>query len=195
MRFAVYQGEDMYVENNLLLGELTVQVPPAPAGKEKARVRFTYDINGLLVIDVQVISTGEKRQLVFVNGVSVEVDENLKKQMQQLEKLKTAPKDEEANRLLLERAESLFAQLSGGPKQTLYERIVQFNNLLALGSKTKIAKAAKALMGYMDVLESMYLDKAQVEEDLDEFAAWFEQLEASGEDEEIDDWGNLYYTN
>ena len=67
MRFKVYQGEAMYAEDNLLLGSITVPVPVGPEGKEKVRVRYTYDINGILVVDVHVVSTGQEKQLVIRN--------------------------------------------------------------------------------------------------------------------------------
>ena len=48
----VYQGEAYYTEANLKLGELEVEVPPAPRGQESVQVRFSYDINGILEVDV-----------------------------------------------------------------------------------------------------------------------------------------------
>ena len=57
----------MYAEDNLLLGSITVPVPVGPEGKEKVRVRYTYDINGILVVDVHVVSTGQEKQLVIRN--------------------------------------------------------------------------------------------------------------------------------
>lgn len=191
----VYQGEDMYAENNLKLGELTVKVPAAPKGKEFVKVSFSYDINGLLVIDIDVPSTGEKKQMVFLNGISVEADEETKKQMKELEKLTIAPKDEETNKLLLARAESLYAQLNGEAKKTLELMTKQFVGILQKGSKTKAIKAAKGLMRYMDMLEQEYLEHLDMQEDLDEFEKWFDELEEAEEDDTVDDWGKLYYTS
>lgn len=191
----VYQGEDMYAENNLFLGETTVPVPAAPKGKEFMDVRFTYDINGLLVIDVQVPSTGWKRQMVFVNGVSMEADDEIKKQMKDLEKLKLAPQEEESNKLILSRAEALYAQLTGLPKMILEEQLKRFNLILTNGSKSKIMKASKGLMALMDQLEMLYLQKAEVEDNVDDFEAWFSRLEESEDDEEVEDWGKIYYTS
>ena len=44
----IYQGENRYCEDNTYLGKLSLEVPPAPMGQQAVRVRFTYDINGLL---------------------------------------------------------------------------------------------------------------------------------------------------
>ena len=177
--------------SNLFLGEVNISVPPAPEGRESVEVRFTYDINGLLVVDVYSPSTGEKKQLVFVNGVSQEADEDLKKQMVQLEKLVIAPKDDQNNQAVLARAEGLYAQLNGNPKTTLAEHIKVFSKMLETGSKTKIMKAGKALSAYMDLCEQMYLQKKEISEDLDEFQAWFAALDSAADDDEIEDWSGM----
>ena len=193
LRITVYQGEDLYAGNNLYLGEVTVNVPTAPEGKEYAIVRFTYDINGLLVVDVHVPSTGEKKQLVFVNGVSQEADEDLKKQMRELEKLVIAPKEDQHNQMILSRAEGLYAQLNGEPKQTLAGHIKIFTKMLDAGSKTRIMKASKALMAYMDRCETLYLQKNVLDDDLDDFQAWFAALENAGDDDDLEDWGSMRF--
>jgi molecular chaperone HscC len=187
----VRQGEDLYAKNNLLLGNLTVNVPPAPKGKECIHVRYTYDINGLLVVDVHVPSTGEKKQLIFVNGVSQEADEALKKQMMELEKLVIAPKDDQNNQMILSRAEGLYAQLNGKPKHDLADLIKMFSQMLDSGSKTKIIKASKALMNYMDHCEQLYLQKQDLNDELDDFHAWFANLGNAEDDAEFEDWGGI----
>lgn len=193
IRVAVYQGEDLYVNNNLFLGELTVEVPAAPAGKESVEVRFSYDINGLLVVDLYVPSTGEKKQLVFVNGVTQEADEDLKKQMLELEKLVIAPKEDQNNQMILSRAEGLYAQLNGEPKEALAYHIKTFTKMLDMGSKTKIMKASKALMAYMDHCEAVYLQKQAMTEDLEDFQAWFAALGNAEDDEDVADWGGMSF--
>ncbi|MEI8632637.1 Hsp70 family protein [Vibrio sp. PP-XX7] len=52
VRIAIYQGERMWVSENILIDELEVSVRPNPAGEEMIDVRFSYDINGLLEVDV-----------------------------------------------------------------------------------------------------------------------------------------------
>lgn len=189
--FGVYQGEDLYVNNNLHLGEMLVNLTPKPKGEEYVNVRFTYDINGLLVVDLHVPSTGEKKQLVFVNGVTKEADEDLKKQMAELEKLVIAPKDDQNNQLILSRAEGLYAQLSGQPKELLANHIKVFTKMLEAGSKTKVMKASKALMEYMDLCEQLYLQKEDITGDLDEFQSWFTALSNAEDDDDIADWGGM----
>ena len=55
----IYQGENRLVSKNVFLGKVSIDVPKAPAGKEGVDVRYSYDMNGLLEVDVTVISTGK----------------------------------------------------------------------------------------------------------------------------------------
>lgn len=61
--FPIYQGEARDVKKNVKLGELTVPVPPRPAGEVAVDVRFTYDTSGLLDVDVSVPVNGTSRTL------------------------------------------------------------------------------------------------------------------------------------
>jgi molecular chaperone HscC len=67
VRFAVFQGEAPWVKDNILLGSIEVPVPPSSSDRVAVDVRFTYDVNGLLEVDVTVPQTQETRQLVIVS--------------------------------------------------------------------------------------------------------------------------------
>jgi molecular chaperone HscC len=56
---AVYQGERLWVKENIFIDEMEVSVPANQAGEEALDVRFSYDINGLLEVDVTIVSSGE----------------------------------------------------------------------------------------------------------------------------------------
>ena len=63
----VYQGEGEYADDNIFLGEVRLTgIPKGKAGKEKIAVSFSYDLNGLLVVQAAVVSTGK--------NISVEID-------------------------------------------------------------------------------------------------------------------------
>jgi molecular chaperone DnaK len=62
----VFQGESRYTKNNVFLDEYTLDgVPAAPAGRESIAVTFTYDINGILDVTTEIVSTGKKATLVI----------------------------------------------------------------------------------------------------------------------------------
>ena len=81
----IHQGENTYAQDNLLLGKIEISVPPKPKGKEAVDVRFTYDINGILVVDTRVVSTG----VVKTHIISQKIPEaELEERVRELEKLK-----------------------------------------------------------------------------------------------------------
>ena len=66
----VHQGENTYAQDNLLLGKIEISVPPKPKGKEAVDVRFTYDINGILVVDTRMVSTGVVKTHIISQKIS-----------------------------------------------------------------------------------------------------------------------------
>jgi molecular chaperone DnaK len=57
----VYQGESSDPENNERLGELHLTgIPSARQGKEQIEVTFSYDMNGILQVKANVVSTGKQ---------------------------------------------------------------------------------------------------------------------------------------
>lgn len=62
----VYQGESKYVDDNLFVGKFSISgIPKALAGREKIGIRFEYDSNGMLEIDAEIISTGQKIRCIM----------------------------------------------------------------------------------------------------------------------------------
>ncbi|KAI3807853.1 hypothetical protein L1987_23789 [Smallanthus sonchifolius] len=61
MGVCVYQGECNETKDNIFLDKFTLHgVPPAPAGKERMKVRFSIDANGILDVSAELVSTGNK---------------------------------------------------------------------------------------------------------------------------------------
>src|SRR5262249_11336954 len=62
----VYQGESRLVKNNTFLDQYTIDgIPPGAAGSERINVTFTYDVNGILQVRTNVLSTGKEATLVI----------------------------------------------------------------------------------------------------------------------------------
>ncbi len=66
IKVCIYQGEEYYVDDDALLGELTIEVALKPAGQAWVEVQFTYDINGILHVVVE-NEMGERRQILLAN--------------------------------------------------------------------------------------------------------------------------------
>ena len=119
----VFQGEEMFCKDNLCLGVIKVPVPPAPAGEESVDVSFTYDINGILEVDVTVNSTGERRSQVFSDS-GARTEEELGARLKELAAMRLAEEDE--MRAIREKARRLYAQCLGRDRDTLAMRMERF---------------------------------------------------------------------
>ena len=70
-----YQGESNFPEENTLLGSFYLTgIPKARAQKESINIKFSYDLNGILGISADIVSTG-KTAGITVN--TTEVGENM----------------------------------------------------------------------------------------------------------------------
>jgi len=126
----VLQGESRRAGDNVWLGELNVAVPPNRAGQEAIDVRYTYDINGILEVEVTVISTGLTKTLVLEKNPGVMTEAEVKEKLKVLQELKVHPRDKDENRLLLAKAERLYEENIGDIRRILSEEIMQFEALL-----------------------------------------------------------------
>ena len=62
----VYQGESSIATHNHLLGQFTISgIPPREAGEERIRVEFSYNLNGMLEVQAQIVSTGEQASIAI----------------------------------------------------------------------------------------------------------------------------------
>src|SRR5690606_38158277 len=109
-----------------------IKVPPAAAGEESIDVRYTYDMNGILEVEVISTSTGEKKRAVIQqNSGSNLTDKEIEARLEELKDIKIHPRDREENRLLLARGERLYEELLGDERRQISILIQQFEQVLA----------------------------------------------------------------
>ena len=149
----VYQGEDRKVEDNILLGELNINIPLAPAGEQCVDIRYTYDINGILEVEAVVVKTGDKERLVIENNPGMLTEKEIEERLKALESIKIHPREKSENRLLLARGERLFEELLGERRAYIGELLTQFDRLLSQQNESDIKKGAKKLKMCLDELE------------------------------------------
>lgn len=153
----VYQGEHRYCADNTLLGRLLVPVPPAPRGRQSIRIRFTYDINGLLEVEV-VNEAGHAERLVLQNkDMSAEEAE---RRLKELSRLKLHPRDQEEYRAMVARGERLYAVTVGSLREQVGTLLDWYQKVLSSQEALKIAKATKRLDRFFDQAEAYLGDAA-----------------------------------
>jgi molecular chaperone HscC len=153
VKFHVYQGESRSVTDNILLGEVSVPLPRGKASQIAIDCRFSYDINGLLEVDVHIPATGERRELVIVDDESTMEPSELEKRREALAKLKIHPKDEDINRAVIARAERCFEQSLGRTRESVSQWLSQFTTVMD-GQDLRAIEASRAeLISALDALE------------------------------------------
>lgn len=167
----VYQGENPYCDNNRLLGKLSLSVPPAPKGGQSVKIRFTYDINGLLEVEV-VNQNGQNKSLVLKNQDMDprEVEQRLK----ELSALKLHPRDQEIPRALLARAERLYAMTVGSLRARVEQMLTWYQGCLSTQETIRVAKATRRMESFLNSVES-YLGQDLLDGPL--FGQWEENEE------------------
>ncbi|GLS26600.1 molecular chaperone HscC [Marinibactrum halimedae] len=150
----VYQGENRTVDKNIFLGDLDVKVPKKKAGEEAIDVRYSYDMNGLLEIDVEVVSTGEKVNKVIHNAPGSLSEEEIGKCREKLAQLKFHPRDQEENKALVAKGERLYESFIGEQREWIAQILKAFDAVLERQNPIEIQQERKKLSQILDDLDN-----------------------------------------
>jgi len=150
----IYQGESRRVEDNLFLGDFQVQgIPRGPAGQE-VDIRFTYDLNGVLEVEATIVETKRRVTHVVTRYARGLNQEQVRRAVQEMEKLKTHPREETANRFQLRRAERIYQELSLEARQVLGQLLDGFEAALNMQDAEAIARHREVLERFLDRYEA-----------------------------------------
>lgn len=127
--FGIYQGESRWVRDNIELGRLEIPVPRMRAGQVRVDCRLSYDVNGLLEVDVHVPTTGKRNQLVIVDKGALS-DEDLAARRSALAALKVHPRDSDSVRATVARAGRCYENALGEVRDHINRLITQFEMTL-----------------------------------------------------------------
>jgi len=142
----IYQGEARLVKDNIKLGELVVPLPSNNRASETMmNVRFTYDVNGLLEVEVHVDGEQQQHRLVIEGNPGVLSEAEIAERLTKLNRLKIHPRDQTENRTLLATAERLFQQLRGPARIYMGDHITSFEAKIDSQDPHQILTARKEL--------------------------------------------------
>ncbi|MCE9563214.1 MAG: Hsp70 family protein [Planctomycetes bacterium] len=149
----IYQGESRKVGENLALGEFEVKgIPPGPAG-QPVDIRFTYDLNGVLEVEATVVATRKTVTHVIAKHAKGMTEDQIQRAVRAMEKLKTHPRDEEANRFVLLRAERVFKELPAELRQSLGLLLDGFEAALESRNKDTITRHREELERFLTLFD------------------------------------------
>ncbi|MFG0586303.1 Hsp70 family protein [Pseudomonas sp. zjy_9] len=150
IRIEVYQGERPWVRDNIFVDAFEVKL--VQTGQVQALdVRFSYDINGLLEVDVT-LENGQRHGHVIdrsPTGLSAEARAT---SQARLAGLKIHPRDTLPNRTLLARLERAWMQTLGAEREQIGQWLDEFQNVLGTQQEQPITAARQRLEQQLQAL-------------------------------------------
>lgn len=151
----VYQGEQPRVKDNIFIGDVNVDVPKNKAGEEAIDVRFTYDLNGLLEVEVTVVSNQRKARIVIEENPGVLTKEEIEERFNALSKIKMHPRDDLVNQQIISRAERLYSEYLGDIRSAISHELSLFHSSLEKQDVREISEARSRLAEFLDQIENL----------------------------------------
>lgn len=139
LKIGIYQGEQYYADENLFLGDISINVNPKPAGKAYADISFTYDINGILKVDVK-NEEGIQKNILIKNQMLSEYE--IEKYQEEMDKIlsETNPWTREDMQAMSHELEEIYANCSEGEREIVGAYIAYFERVSESGRVKRIRK-------------------------------------------------------
>ena len=153
VKVQVYQGEMMKASQNIFLGELDVPVPINHKEHEGLTVRFTYDLNGILDVEVKIDTTQEVFNHVILQESITLTDQEIKEKQDALARYKINAQETEIYRFLIEKANRLYSMILGLKREELMTATRQFEEEVKHSSIHHLPKIYQAFSSYLELLE------------------------------------------
>ena len=157
----VYQGESRMTHDNHMIGELTVSGLKQRSGQKQpgmVEIRFSYDMNGILEVEVTTLSTGKKMNKVFEQRPGALTKAEIQAAIERMAPLKVHPRDLLPNRARIERANRLFEELTGTGRDRLTQLLDYFEQALESQNLQEIQQATLLLD---DFLKSFFAEEGE----------------------------------
>jgi molecular chaperone HscC len=141
--------------DNQKLGRYRVTgIPPRPAGKESFDIRCTYDLNGILEVEVTISSTRKTKTLVIERAPGRLTPEQVRAACEAMARLKLHPRDALPNTTALARGEALFIELTGEARELLGHSMAILRAALESQDEEKIRSMRERLVALTASLKS-----------------------------------------
>jgi molecular chaperone HscC len=147
IRVEIFQGEHSLCCNNTRLGEYLVKdLPASPTGPQAVDVRFTYDLNGILEVEMTIVATGKRESLVIEKTPGRMTAAQVQAARAAMERFKFHPRDALPNATALARADALYVELSGPPREALGHALARLRGALESQDEAEIRPLRERLI-------------------------------------------------
>jgi molecular chaperone HscC len=153
----IRQGESPVGSENLQIAKLEVPVPARAAGTVAIEVRFTYDPNGLLEIDVHERGSGRKLNEVVQHGGNPMTPEQIADARKRMAALKIHPRELTENRYVVERAKRLYEDRLGDVRAAIARCLAVFEAALNNQEPRQIDATREQLKRLLDEIDQGFV--------------------------------------
>ena len=154
VEFRIYQGESIIPENNIYLGSMSIACPPTNTNEFIATCRMTYDINGILVIDVTNKEGVTVSKTLVGNNVKLS-EKEIATIKAKLDKLRFSDEVDEESQLLVSRAERVIEETLSYERDFLMNALTIFKLTMNKGNSVEKRKAKEDFKKLLDSLEGI----------------------------------------
>ena len=150
IRIKVYQGESMLPAKNIFLGEFEVECPETKKNDTICEVRLTYDINGILMIDVKTVSDNQNYSKLIISKTNQMSESELEQYKSKMEKLKLSKENDEENALLIARAQRMYEEALPEERDIILHALIVFKSALKKQKNHEIRTCYEQLNELLD---------------------------------------------
>ena len=126
-------------------------------------MRFTYDLNGVLEVEATVVETQKKSSIVITQHARGLTEQQIARAIDEMQTMKTHPREETANRFLLKRAERIYRELPLMDREMLADVMDGFETALDMQDQEVIERFRLEL--------EMFLSRYEAD-DVEDDAEW-----------------------
>jgi len=156
IRIDVYQGESRLLENNIKIAEYMLDIPNPSKEMQKVEIRYTYDVNGILEVQVKF----EKSENLFTKVIKESCgnmsDDDISASIEKLNSIKIHPREMSEHIALLARAERLYEESLGGQRENIAEKIKLFYAYLDTQDLQAVNEVKDKFAKFLDQCEYDY---------------------------------------
>lgn len=158
VNIGVHQGESIYARENLLLGKTVVNLPINKKDHQAFFITYSYDINSILYVEVEILSNGQKHIFSVGDGENLEATsatETLKSIKEISLKINKEPEWE----LLRERVKRIAVEMDANTSEK-FKRVIESMEEDMSKHINSIRKRIETIQKYNDLFD-------QYEKDMD----------------------------
>ncbi|EMB7925870.1 molecular chaperone HscC [Salmonella enterica] len=147
----VYQGESHKVKNNILIDSFDVMLKPN-GHIQAIDIRFSYDINGLLEVDVLLEDGKSESRIISHNATSL-TTQQIDASRERLLALRIYPRDMLINRTFKAQLEEQWSRALGDEREMLGEIITDFDAALLSNDMQRVDDVRRRACEYLGIDE------------------------------------------